>query len=111
MERLSRKYGIDAPKLYWSHGRRKGIYRPQTDSIYLGPNAWNGVTDTLLHCITHAIVHKVSIDRELHGIGFLDTLWTVVLEYYKNPNLYGWYNEHNIVFEYGRNRLRMWDNE
>jgi|SRR5579863_366712 len=106
LERLANKFHVPAPNIRFSHGRKKGVYLKHEDTILIGPNAWNGLTNTFLHCMSHAIVHKVSTDQEFHGIRFLDTLWQVVLAHYGNPEQYSWYADHSVVFEYGRNKIR-----
>jgi hypothetical protein len=112
LERLSDKFSIEPPRLKWSHGRRRGIYLNHDDCILLGPRAWSGPTDTLLHCFAHAVTHKHQVEDSYHGLKFLDTLWHVVSTHYDGmPERYSWYSDHNAVFEYGRNKLRSlrWD--
>lgn len=108
LDRLSYRLGIDTPKLKWSSGRRRGIYLKSEKAILIGPKAWNGVADTLLHCLAHAVVEHYHVVESLHGLSFLNSLWTMTLLYYNDPTRYGWYCEHSEIFTFGKNRCRDW---
>ncbi|HWY36168.1 MAG TPA: hypothetical protein VNX68_16100, partial [Nitrosopumilaceae archaeon] len=63
---------------------------------------------TLLHLFAHAIMDQGCVNSQSHDLRFMETLWKLVIEHYKNPKSYRWYGEHKTVMEFGMNRCRAW---
>jgi hypothetical protein len=76
----------------------------------MGPHAWNGVKDTMLHQFAHVLCQQSSVHdlKQDHDYKFRECLWKLVINYYEDPAKYSWYGEHGKVFEFGMNRVRSW---
>jgi hypothetical protein len=80
-----------------------GIFRFREYSIIIGPQAWRGVTDNLLHEFGHAVIdYRHGRQRRPHGTLFQEILEQVAREFYGHASQYGWATEYKSVYQYAR---------
>ena len=105
-KRVCALLGVREPFIRWSGRSRNGRYRLGT--ILIGPRAWRGVEDCLLHEIAHHVA-RVRCLREgwtrsgqgPHGTRFQKALLDVVAA---NGKPYAWATEYRALRRYGIQR-------